>query len=78
MSVMEDGTEVAQAKQSDCRVTRVGKLLRRSSIDELPQLWNVLTGTMSLIGPRPHAQAHDNHFDKVVRNYAFRHHVKPG
>ena len=78
MSVMEDGPAVAQARQSDHRVTRVGKLLRRSSIDELPQLLNVLTGTMSLIGPRPHALAHDNHFDKVVRNYAFRHHVKPG
>jgi Undecaprenyl-phosphate glucose phosphotransferase len=78
MSVMEDGPDVPQAKQSDHRITRIGKLLRRSSIDELPQLLNVLNGTMSLIGPRPHALAHDNHFDKVVRNYAFRHHVKPG
>jgi lipopolysaccharide/colanic/teichoic acid biosynthesis glycosyltransferase len=59
-------------------VTRLGKWLRRTSIDELPQLLNILDGTMSLIGPRPHAVAHDNHFDKVVSNYAFRHNVKPG
>lgn len=78
MTVLEDGATVNQATQSDARVTRVGKWLRRTSIDELPQLFNVLAGTMSLIGPRPHALAHDNHFDKVVGNYAFRHHVKPG
>jgi len=78
MTVLEDGPSVCQASQSDMRVTRVGKWLRRTSIDELPQLLNVLDGTMSLVGPRPHALAHDNHFDKVVRNYAFRHHVKPG
>jgi Undecaprenyl-phosphate glucose phosphotransferase len=78
MSVLEDGTSVCQAAESDTRVTRLGKWLRRTSIDELPQLLNVLNGTMSLVGPRPHAVAHDNHFDKVVRNYAFRHHVKPG
>ncbi len=78
MTVMEDGTQICQAEQSDLRVTRLGKLLRRSSIDELPQLINVINGTMSLVGPRPHAVAHDNHFDKLVGNYAFRHHVKPG
>lgn len=78
MSVLEDGPTVRQAAESDIRVTRIGKWLRRTSIDELPQLLNVLSGTMSLVGPRPHALAHDNHFDKVVRNYAFRHHVKPG
>ena len=69
---------VCQATPSDCRVTRVGKWLRRASIDELPQLLNVVQGHMSLVGPRPHAVAHDNHFDKIVGNYAFRHHVKPG
>jgi putative colanic acid biosynthesis UDP-glucose lipid carrier transferase len=53
-------------------------LLRRVSIDELPQLWNALTGSMSLVGPRPHALAHDNEFDKIVSNYAVRNHVKPG
>jgi Undecaprenyl-phosphate glucose phosphotransferase len=78
MSVMEDGTAVAQAKRSDPRVTMVGKVLRRSSIDELPQLLNVLLGDMSLVGPRPHALAHDNHYGDLVSDYAFRHHVKPG
>jgi Undecaprenyl-phosphate glucose phosphotransferase len=78
MSVLEDGPSVCQASESDIRVTRLGRWLRRTSIDELPQLLNVLSGAMSLVGPRPHAVAHDNHFDKVVRNYAFRHHVKPG
>jgi len=78
MTVLEDGAQISQAERSDLRVTRLGKWLRRSSIDELPQLFNVLNGSMSLIGPRPHAVAHDNHFDKLVGNYAFRHHVKPG
>ncbi len=78
MSVMEDGQSISQAARHDSRVTRVGKWLRRTSIDELPQLLNVVGGSMSLVGPRPHAVAHDNEFDKVVRHYALRHHVKPG
>lgn len=78
MSVLEDGDSIMQARQNDARVTRVGGLLRRSSIDELPQLFNVLNGTMSIVGPRPHATAHDSHFDKLVAKYAYRHHVKPG
>jgi putative colanic acid biosynthesis UDP-glucose lipid carrier transferase len=78
MHVQEDGVTVTQAQRLDRRVTRLGKWLRRTSIDELPQLFNVLAGSMSLIGPRPHAVAHDSEFDKVVRNYAFRHRVKPG
>jgi putative colanic acid biosynthesis UDP-glucose lipid carrier transferase len=78
MSVLEDGELVRQATAVDCRVTRVGRWLRRASIDELPQLWNALTGSMSLVGPRPHAVAHDNEFYKMVRLYAVRHHVKPG
>jgi putative colanic acid biosynthesis UDP-glucose lipid carrier transferase len=78
MTVLENGSDVVQAAPMDQRVTRIGRWLRRTSIDELPQLINVLNGTMSLVGPRPHAVAHDNHFDKLVRNYAFRHHVKPG
>ena len=78
MTVMDDGATVVQAKRFDPRVTRVGRLLRRSSIDELPQLLNVLRGEMSLVGPRPHALAHDNHFGDLLSDYAFRHHVKPG
>ena len=78
MSVMEDGPTVCQATRTDQRVTRLGRQLRRASIDELPQLFNVLNGSMSLVGPRPHAVAHDDQFDKIVSNYAFRHHVKPG
>src|SRR5438477_1409880 len=78
MSVLEDGPSVMQAQLADERVTHLGALLRRTSIDELPQLLNILEGNMSLVGPRPHALAHDNQFDKVVRNYAFRRRVKPG
>jgi undecaprenyl-phosphate galactose phosphotransferase/putative colanic acid biosynthesis UDP-glucose lipid carrier transferase len=78
MTVQEDGASVVQARPGDSRVTKIGRLLRESSIDELPQLWNVLKGDMSLIGPRPHALAHDNYFETVLRDYAFRHNVKPG
>jgi putative colanic acid biosynthesis UDP-glucose lipid carrier transferase len=78
MSVLEDGPSIIQAQLADKRVTRIGALLRRTSIDELPQLLNVLEGSMSLVGPRPHAVAHDNQFDKMARNYAFRRRVKPG
>jgi undecaprenyl-phosphate galactose phosphotransferase/putative colanic acid biosynthesis UDP-glucose lipid carrier transferase len=78
MTVQENGPNIVQAKPADPRVTFVGRLLRSSSIDELPQLWNVLRGEMSLIGPRPHALAHDNYFETVLSDYCFRHHVKPG
>lgn len=78
MSVLEDGQSILQATRDDHRITRLGKLLRRISVDELPQLWNVLNGSMSLVGPRPHALAHDNEFDKIVSHYAVRNHVKPG
>ena len=78
MTVQEDGPSVAQASRRDSRVTGVGRWLRRMSIDELPQLLNVLHGEMSLVGPRPHAIAHDDQFQSVVADYAFRHHVKPG
>jgi putative colanic acid biosynthesis UDP-glucose lipid carrier transferase len=78
MSVLEDGPSIIQVQFADKRVTRLGTWLRRTSIDELPQLLNVLDGSMSLVGPRPHAVAHDNQFDKMVRNYAFRRRVKPG
>jgi Undecaprenyl-phosphate glucose phosphotransferase len=78
MSVLEDGASILQAKKHDPRVTRIGRLLRRTSIDELPQLFNVINGNMSLIGPRPHALAHDDEYGQMIANYAFRHHVKPG
>jgi undecaprenyl-phosphate galactose phosphotransferase/putative colanic acid biosynthesis UDP-glucose lipid carrier transferase len=78
MTVQENGSDVVQATRGDARVTTIGRLLRASSIDELPQLWNVLKGEMSLIGPRPHALAHDNYFESMLRDYAFRRHVKPG
>jgi Undecaprenyl-phosphate glucose phosphotransferase len=78
MSVMEDGADLRQARRHDARVTRVGRFIRATSIDELPQLFNVLSGTMSLVGPRPHALAHDSYYDDLIGRYAWRHHVKPG
>jgi putative colanic acid biosysnthesis UDP-glucose lipid carrier transferase len=78
MTVMEDGDVVTQARKSDNRVTRVGRWIRRLSIDELPQLLNVLNGEMSIVGPRPHASAHDRFFTSAIEKYAFRHHVKSG
>jgi len=78
MTVMEDSGTIVQACKSDHRVTPLGRILRRTSIDELPQLFNVLIGNMSLVGPRPHALAHDSDYGQVISSYAFRHHVKPG
>ena len=78
MNVLEDGHTIRQATRSDPRVTRLGRWLRRTNIDELPQLFNVLYGNMSLVGPRPHAVAHNGEYEKCIANYAFRHHVKPG
>jgi Undecaprenyl-phosphate glucose phosphotransferase len=78
MNVLEDGGVIRQAKKQDPRVTSIGMLLRQSSIDELPQLFNVLKGDMSLVGPRPHAIAHDDEYGKTIAKYAYRHHVKPG
>lgn len=78
MHVLEDGDEIIQACRKDPRVTRMGKILRATSIDELPQLFNVLMGDMSLVGPRPHALAHDDQYRKLIDAYCFRHHVKPG
>jgi len=78
MTVMEDDGPIAQTRRDDARVTRVGRFLRRASIDELPQLINVVRGEMSLVGPRPHALAHDDQYKACIDNYALRHHVKPG
>jgi Undecaprenyl-phosphate glucose phosphotransferase len=78
MHVLEDGSAVRQATRNDPRVTRLGRWLRRSSMDELPQLFNVIQGDMSLVGPRPHATSHNTEYEKLIANYAFRHHVKPG
>ncbi|MEZ5923162.1 MAG: exopolysaccharide biosynthesis polyprenyl glycosylphosphotransferase [Hyphomicrobiaceae bacterium] len=78
MNVLETGSDVKQARRNDPRVTRVGKFLRRTSLDELPQLLNVLKGELSLVGPRPHALAHDLQYGAVVEQYAHRHKIKPG
>jgi putative colanic acid biosysnthesis UDP-glucose lipid carrier transferase len=78
MSVLQDDDDVRHAKRGDCRITRVGYFLRRSSIDELPQLFNVLRGEMSLIGPRPHALAHDRYYRAHVANYDERFLARPG
>lgn len=78
MKVMENGATVTQACKDDDRITRVGRILRRYSLDELPQIWNVLRGDMSLVGPRPHAIAHDEYYVELIADYASRHKVKPG
>jgi lipopolysaccharide/colanic/teichoic acid biosynthesis glycosyltransferase len=78
MTVLDDGPAIIQACRDDPRATLVGKFLRRSSIDELPQLLNVLRGEMSLVGPRPHAVAHDKEYMVHIADYGLRHHVKPG
>jgi exopolysaccharide biosynthesis polyprenyl glycosylphosphotransferase len=78
MQTLEDGEVISQVKERDPRVTRVGARLRRWNIDELPQLFNVIKGDMSLVGPRPHALSHDWEFEQRVALYARRHNVKPG
>jgi putative colanic acid biosynthesis UDP-glucose lipid carrier transferase len=78
MTVCEDGVELIQAKKNDSRVTRLGAFLRKTSLDELPQFFNVLKGDMSIVGPRPHAVAHNEMYRKLIKGYMIRHKVKPG
>jgi putative colanic acid biosynthesis UDP-glucose lipid carrier transferase len=78
MTVTEDCDAVRQATRNDARVTEIGALLRKLSIDELPQLWNVLKGDMSIVGPRPHALAHDEYYGALIPTYAARFRARPG
>jgi putative colanic acid biosynthesis UDP-glucose lipid carrier transferase len=78
MTCCDNGDVVRQATRDDERVTRVGRFLRRTSLDELPQLFNVLEGSMSLVGPRPHANAHNERYRGMIEGYMLRHKVKPG
>jgi putative colanic acid biosysnthesis UDP-glucose lipid carrier transferase len=78
MFVTEDGPEIQQATRDDVRITRLGRFLRRYSLDELPQLFNVLRGEMSLVGPRPHAVAHNEEYRRLIKGYMVRHKVLPG
>ena len=78
MTVCEDGAVVAQATEKDARVTPLGAFLRRTSLDELPQIFNVLEGKMSFVGPRPHAVAHNEEYRKLINGYMIRHKVRPG
>ncbi len=78
MITLDDGDIIKQATQNDERVTHIGHYLRKLSLDELPQLFNVLQGNMSIVGPRPHALSHDNQYNDLIATYALRHHMKPG
>lgn len=78
MTTLDDGPVIHQATRNDHRVTKVGRFLRSTNLDETPQLFNVLSGQMSLVGPRPHAVAHNNEYEKRIQLYAQRHKVKPG
>lgn len=78
MTVTEDGPSIAHAMRNDSRVTKFGRFLRENSLDELPQLINVLRGDMSLVGPRPHALAHDTHYGTLIPAYSGRFTVRPG
>jgi putative colanic acid biosynthesis UDP-glucose lipid carrier transferase len=78
MRTCDNGPVVKQATKGDPRVTAIGRILRRTSLDELPQLFNVIGGSMSLVGPRPHASAHNEQYRSLIRGYMMRHKVKPG
>jgi lipopolysaccharide/colanic/teichoic acid biosynthesis glycosyltransferase len=78
MTTLENGERIVQACRHDSRITQFGAFLRRSSLDELPQLWNVLIGDMSIVGPRPHAVAHDHYYGALLPDYRDRFRAKPG
>ena len=78
MTVTEDGPEIKQATRDDPRITKLGAFLRRTNLDELPQFLNVLEGSMSIVGPRPHAIAHNELYRSKIQGYMLRHKVKPG
>jgi len=78
MTTLDDSTLVVQASKDDPRITKLGRILRKTSLDELPQFWNVLQGTMSIVGPRPHAIAHNEEYRQLIEGYMLRHKVKPG
>jgi putative colanic acid biosynthesis UDP-glucose lipid carrier transferase len=78
MRVSDDGEKVVQATPDDPRITSIGKILRRYSLDELPQFINVLQGHMSVVGPRPHAVAHNEEYRALIKGYMLRHKVRPG
>ncbi|HUX90629.1 MAG TPA: undecaprenyl-phosphate glucose phosphotransferase [Gallionellaceae bacterium] len=78
MTVVEDAKQIVQAQKNDARLTKIGSFLRRTSLDELPQFINVLQGRMSIVGPRPHAVAHNELYRKIIKGYMLRHKVKPG
>ena len=78
MRVMENGNDFKQATKNDPRITRLGRVLRKYSLDELPQFINVLSGSMSIVGPRPHAVAHNEAYRNIIRGYMLRHKTKPG
>ena len=78
MTVMEDGAKVTQATKNDARLTSIGGFIRKTSLDELPQFINVLQGKMSIVGPRPHAVAHNEQYRSLIKGYMLRHKVLPG
>ena len=78
MTVCEDGDVIKQATKNDQRITKLGAFMRRTSLDELPQFLQVITGEMSIVGPRPHAVAHNQSYRSLIKGYMLRHKVKPG